>query len=295
MHQSEAKIIMTLLLSKGVDESYIYNLDKRKVLHINSRLYKEKTIENKGVYFDIPVSKIVSTHRTLISHQSWWENIFGPHRNVNLNKWNPIKNQLEGEKCIQDFRDYFYNTIPPINNVVYYPELDLYEVKEGHHRTIWAILTGMKKIKASAKTVAILNRNELEDRRTFLKDVSKTRKEINYFQSLLNELMDNMHLSCDEELINYKGTTICYYRPYKASKPLFDTEFYDLDNYKYHLESLNFAHGKIIEIASLHQKYRYLPMPIKIKLFSLYSLFSQDKPYNILKELYEQNWIPSIK
>lgn len=291
----KANRIRGLLLSKGVSTDHIELLKRKKVININKRLY-DYTIEEITDFKDVPVSKIVSTQRTGLPLRSWWETIFDSNINNNLNSWNNITNEFKKVGTVGEFHQYLYEGFPPIEAIDYYPELDLYEVTEGHHRTLWAILTGMPTIKAKSMTIHKINNKKCLERKTFLKEVSLLRKKLTKYNGLINNLISQMNLNNDGNMINYGSTFICMYSPYK--KDTFITSYHGKWDLKANEDCLNtnkYGYKRLAAIAKEHRKYRYFPLSVKSKIASIRYFFKPEDHCEILNNLYKNNWNPKIK
>ncbi|MGG4412168.1 hypothetical protein ABER75_26225 [Niallia taxi] len=273
-----------LLINKGVSTSYIMRLKQRRVVHINRQLYDKFEIKLESKYAEIPVGKISSTHRIGKNSSSWWNNIFDTElHNVNIQKWNQFQILLTSIN-LEEFRTIFYNNVPPIEAVYYYPEYDLYEVIEGHHRTVWAILTEIEYIKVKKLYICEFNQNKYEARLQYLSRYKKLKSELNKKEKQLLSLIKTCGFTYSNNFISYKDENLFWFK-----KKENHNVHMDLDDTEKYIRHIDHTYESIAQLVKLHKKFKWIPFAVKKRIKNLTIYFDSDELKKLLT-LYYKNW-----
>lgn len=295
---SKKEKTISSLKNKGVSEKWINHLKTRKVTFINNELYEKKSnsINSESEeLIDIPVNKITSTHRMGANLKSWWHNIFYcDDSSFNVNRWVNVE-ELFNENELYQFREKLYSMLPPLESVYYYPELDVYQVLEGHHRTTWAILTQTPYLRVKLKDFHIyeLSSAKCKKRREYLKLRLFIKREIHSHKNKLYSLIHHMNFSYKESNIKYKEESI-FIIENKSLDDIF--QITDIEGWVLYLEDIELAIEYLTKLFQENKKYNYLPSTIKIKWLKYRYFLRQSYEVKKLLELYELGWKPkSIK
>lgn len=272
--------IEELLLSKGLPEEVIRKNKKRRVIGINSDLYD---FIGEKKFASIPTCRIAITHRLMPSN-SWWECIFNNTHNCSMRKWNKIQKKFEETTTIDHFRKWFISELPPIESAIYYLDLDLYTVEEGHHRTCWAILTDVPEIKVQYLKIKALSEEKLLNRKLTLNKLIKIVRKIKAKEKEIFSIIKSYNFTYDKEFIRYKDYPII---SFTFKNYTVDTDDYILYSYLTDIESFFNLFSRIIK---LDLKFKWWPIKLRIMWLKTKLLFNQCIEEEILVNLYIKGW-----
>jgi hypothetical protein len=276
--------IRDLLIRKGVPIGYLNSLKRRHQINMNSLTYS--IVEQEGETFDIDVSKIISTHRVGPSLRSWWKNIFDSKAHHTERKWNKIQRLFE-ENTLSEFKRKLYDELPPIESVTYYPEIDKYEVTEGHHRTVWAILSQTPYIKTKSLSIATLDIRKVEKRREYYRELARIKGEIRKKEGELKNFITELKFNHKDGWILFGKYKIISYEKKRLNSPY---EYIYSKNVESYNNDLSYIQKELIELIHKHKKYKYIPMTIRTHLINQLFAFTGDRTYKLLSDLYKSGW-----
>ncbi|PGT83263.1 hypothetical protein [Bacillus sp. AFS040349] len=278
--------IEALLIEKGVSQKELNKLKNRRVVIMNSQLYE--TQEEINEVTEIPTSKIVSTHRTLGSCRSWWDNIFDERfNNIDDDKWKRIYNIFERES-LQEFRNSLSYVAKPLESATYYPEYDVYKIGEGHHRTCWSLLTGTPVLKVARLSIVTFSEQKLSERKERLSDISSIYNSLICKEGIIKGLVEELNLVLIEGDIKYREHHVCQIDTIDVKKAKESNKLL-LHGPRYE-DQLIYAISYINNIMSEHNKIKHYPKFLREKILAVKTFLFFTKEKEALQDLYQRGW-----
>lgn len=184
---------------------------------------------------------------------------------------------------LSEFHDTLYNPLEPLESVRYFPELDVYTVEEGHHRTVWALLTNTPYIKTE---VVITSK---------LTDVQDLSAEILHQLDLIYYLVNSNNLTLVGDNIMFKDYVILTIAgrsdvalfDYDAKDKYFNSSINNVRKEKY-LSNLKVNCILLTDILDAHSDLKHLPLFVRKFILSSKNYLLDEVTRNILLDLYSR-------